>query len=390
MTASCTGPLRPLGEIKVDEGPLLHTVLPSAPNPVLVLQQPVFCSEQSQLLWSLPFAIAAAALGPLAPLGTAVCWGTYPMGLMGARVAEGFFRSSQIVASMCLSGCNDIYCLSTHEDLSTHREATGVIAPALSPVEAAVAQYAIAAGQSTVPMPVAPDPQQMANAQNLQQYTFVPAPPAFIATNPGLQYPGAVLGPTGNPPPVATHPLASAAAQPMGSLGSAPTSPSMIGTLAVDAGGSASLGLQGLGAGVPHTYPQVPPTVQLPSGFPSVGYPGATALPAMGNVPSKSTYSAQQQAAAAAALFGVPVRVAPPAGVLGGVGPFAAGMPPAAGVPPGPEPQGVVVGQSATPIADSVLLGHMLGDNAAPPPNAPLPVVAPLAPTSGLMPEQVP
>lgn len=291
------------------------------------------------------------------------------------------------------------------KSLKDKREATGGYAPpAVTPMEAAVAQYALAAGQAAIPVPVAPNPQYVVDPQTNPQYTIAPASPQLVAAGSGLQYPLTGVLPMSSLPPVATNPLSPAAVQPAGALGSAPPSPSMIGTLAVGAGGSASLGLQGLGPGVPGvppTYPQVPVATPLPAGSAGVAYPGAAVFSSMGQVPPgqvplDATYIAQQQAAAsaaaAAALFGAPVRVAPGrAGVPGVPGPYAAGLPPVAAVPaqPGAGPQGVVVGQSATPIADSVLLGHALGDEAAPPPNLPLPVVAPLAPTSGLLPEQV-
>ncbi len=52
---------------------------------------------------------------------------------------------------------------------------------------------------------------------------------------------------------------------------------------------------------------------------------------------------------------------------------------------------GQVGGQvSSTPISDSVLLGHLVGDEAAPGPDQPLPVVQPEPPTSGIPKEVLP
>eukprot|EP00884_Botryococcus_braunii_P016371 jgi/Botrbrau1/3417/Bobra.0337s0050.1 len=250
----------------------------------------------------------------------------------------------------------------------------GPLALAGSPMEAILAQYAAAAGQATIPIAVAPNPQYA-----VPRGTQSPAP----SLPPAGAYIGVLGGSTPSLPHVATVPMAASPSK----VPSAPGSPTMIGTTSGELGApsfaispelvgpAVAPGVQTAGTGVLPQYPPVslipqqvaqvtPPAVQLTTLGPASS--PVLVSTAFGSILPAATYQVVPQSPAEGPPWGLHTGVQ---GIPGtGVGPL--------------EP-------SPTPIADSVLLGHLLGDEAAPPPDQPLPVVAPLPGTSGIPGEEV-
>jgi hypothetical protein len=386
---SCTGRVQQSPKKRVSRSVLqLPTVL-SGTSVATVPPLGQYNEAQSgpPILWSAPLAFSLAGVEPLvAPLVVVgslqtACWEAVPWhpGLPG-------LPNQAYPVGMAHCFCSD--------DLNRLLPATGSFAPIGSAVETAVSQYAAAAARAENPIAAASN-QQYIVPQNVQS----PAPSPRQAAGPYI----GVYGGSGQLPPVATVPATSdprfvvqsppLAVQP---VGPAPQSPTMIGTMSTVLGGpmfegsvpttaaQAAPGIQILGTGYVPQYTQVPMVPMVAQGYAQMAtpaFPLTTLVPPGAGV--ADTIAVPPGVAPAAAVHVVPQGSPLAGGTLFG------GVHRNLGAQGVALPDDVAVGPSPTPIADSVLLGHMLGDEAAPPPNKPLPVVTPLPETSGITMEEV-
>lgn len=357
--------------------------------PVLSLGLYDEAQPMCSVLWSAPLAFSIAGMDPLVvPLMSGgyhqpVPW---PPSLCFSTLAGPPDQSGLGALPLC-------YCA---ECLNQHMRTTGPLGSAGSPIDAALAQYAAAAGQAAIPIAVAPD----------TKYSFpgtmhspVPSPPT------AGPYIG-VMGGSASLRHVATAPLSTSPP-----VSSAPVIPTMIGSMSTELRGTTFGGFSEPGtAGLPLApgvqvvgtgYVQYPHGSLVPQQFAQVA---TQALPLATVIPAPATVTPMVPTPATISPM-VPSVVVPPPGsvptsalyqglpqgssLVGGnhVGASPLSLHP--GAQGTAVPGGLVIEPSPTPIADSVLLGHMLGDYAAPPPDQPLPVVAPLAGTSGVPAEEV-